>query len=572
MTEQRRAEVAQRTLGAALQRDAGERLARRASIDADGVVTFANDFLLELTGWTRADVVGHDWFERFDDDEDVRRDYFEVHGEGCDQAPLRERDPHAAGRAAHDPLEQHDPGDVTGAPAGIVTIGEDVTERRAAEEELRRARGALPLADRERLRRDRVLSSTGRACTRAPRWSACSAGNPRRSSAATPSSSATRTTARGAAEAFRGGIDGGEVPPDGASGRLRPDGRWRSIETVGEAPERRERPVGHPQLPRRDGAARARGAAAAVAEAGGGRAARRRRRPRLQQPADRHPAATPSSCSTASTPTIARRDDARRDPHAPADRAAALTRQLLAFSRQQVLQPEVLDLSARRREPRARCSRRLLGERRRAAPRSARPGCSRRSADRGQLEQVIINLAVNARDAMPGRRQADDRAANVDLDADDATTGGRPGPYVVLAVTDTGRGMTRETLARIFEPFFTTKEPGKGTGLGLATVYGIVTQSRRPRRGRRASRTPARRSGSTCRCSGGAVARRRAARRQPVAARRRRRSCSSRTRTMVRRLVARRARAAAATRCSTRRPARRRSSSLRATTARSTCS
>jgi PAS domain S-box-containing protein len=163
--------------------------------------------------------------------------------------------------------------------------------------------------------------------------------------------------------------------------------------------------------------------------------------------------------------------------HKAADRAAALTRQLLAFSRKQVLQPKVLDLNVVVADF-GTMLHRLIPEHIHLVT-ALQEGLGRVKADPSQIEQVIVNLAVNARDAMPQGGRLILETTNVDFDDSYLRThpGARPGPQVMLAVSDTGYGMDRQTQARIFEPFFTTKEPGKGTGLGLSTVYGIVKQS-----------------------------------------------------------------------------------------------
>ena len=159
------------------------------------------------------------------------------------------------------------------------------------------------------------------------------------------------------------------------------------------------------------------------------------------------------------------------------DRAAALTRQLLAFSRKQVLEPRVLNLNDVITHT-EKLLRRLIGENI-VLSTVLTEDLDLVRVDPGQMEQVLMNLAVNARDAMAdgGRLTIETRALDIAPERTKADDDCPPGRYVQLSVTDTGAGMTPEVKARIFEPFFTTKQPGQGTGLGLATVYGIVKQS-----------------------------------------------------------------------------------------------
>jgi len=160
------------------------------------------------------------------------------------------------------------------------------------------------------------------------------------------------------------------------------------------------------------------------------------------------------------------------------ERAAALTQQLLAFSRKQVIEPTFLDLNAIVSDE-SKMLRRLIGENIELIAR-LQPGLAGIRADRGHVDQILINLAVNARDAMPegGRLVIETRDVERYIpNRSAAELPGSAGPHVLLSVTDTGSGMDVETRQRIFDPFFTTKERGKGTGLGLATVYGIVKQS-----------------------------------------------------------------------------------------------
>jgi len=159
-----------------------------------------------------------------------------------------------------------------------------------------------------------------------------------------------------------------------------------------------------------------------------------------------------------------------------ADRAATLTRQLLAFSRKQVLELKVIDVNAVIGDM-ERLLRPLIGENIELVTRLS-SDAGRTRADAGQLEQVIMNLVVNAKDSMPEGGRITIRSMNVSIRQNVGEHRFiQPGRYAVLAVADTGHGMDKETQSRIFEPFFTTKEKGKGTGLGLSTVYGIVKQS-----------------------------------------------------------------------------------------------
>lgn len=170
--------------------------------------------------------------------------------------------------------------------------------------------------------------------------------------------------------------------------------------------------------------------------------------------------------------------DMVREIRRAGERAAVLTRQLLAFSQKQILRPAILDLSLILADLEKMLSR-LIGEDIELILNVQDDAPLRVRADPAQLEQVILNLVMNARDAMPtgGRLTLEARTVSLDANAVRGKSDAQPGPYVVLEISDTGQGMDEETRRHVFEPFFTTKAVGKGTGMGLATVHGVVLQS-----------------------------------------------------------------------------------------------
>ena len=429
-----------------------------AGIDAHGTVTFANDALLELTGWSREEVVGHDWFDLFDDNPYVRADYFErmelgdirPHFEGTIRTRSGERrDIHWSSTLQHDE---------SGAVAGIATIGEDVTERRRADALLR---------SREELFRSlienatdviTILSADGTSLYESPSVERLLGWKPEEL-VGRPKFALLHPDNLEQVEPTFAAIVAGEEPGP-IEFRLRHrDGSWRMVEAIGR--RRRQDGVWVVVVNYRDVTDQRQlqeqlmhsQKLEAVGRLAGGIAH------------DFNNLLTAIGGYSQFLVAGFDADDPRREDALEivraSDRAAALTSQLLAFSRRQVLLAEVLDLGEIVTGLENLLSR-LLGDSVELST-SVEPGCRVR-ADRGQLEQVVTNLALNARDAMPsgGTVELDVRCLNGEVE---------------LSVRDSGIGMDPETIAHAFEPFFSTKGPGKGTGLGLATVYGIVTQS-----------------------------------------------------------------------------------------------
>jgi two-component system, cell cycle sensor histidine kinase and response regulator CckA len=432
-----------------------------ASIDVRGVVTFANDFLLDLTGWTRAEVIGNDWFERFDDDEGVRRDYFDCMARGEIRPNFESVIRTRAGEPRTIRWNSTMQYDGTGAAAGIVTIGEDVTERRAAEHELRVREEHFRSLIENATDVICVLSLDGVSVYESPAVEGVLGWTPdeligRRNFNLHHPDDADRVRA-----AFDA-IHAGEIVPPIKCRLRHKDGSWRDVETVGQLRERDGEQVMvlnyRDVTERRELEERLLHAQKleAVGRLAGGVAH------------DFNNLLTAIGGYAEFLVAGFDEDDPRREDALEivraSGRAAALTGQLLAFSRRQVLHPEVLDVGEVVGGLENLLSR-LLGAHVELTT-SAEPGCLV-EADRGQLEQVITNLAVNARDAMPAGGRLSLEARTIERD----------GAYVELTVTDTGHGMDADTLTHVFEPFFTTKSKDEGTGLGLATVYGIVAQS-----------------------------------------------------------------------------------------------
>ena len=391
-----------------------------AGIDAQGRVTFANDYLLALTGWSREEVLGEDWFERFDADPVVRADYFDCMRRGEIRQHFESTIHTRAGELRTIRWSSNLEVDEAGQAAGIVTIGEDVTEQRQQDDLLREREEYFRTLIENASDVISVFTPDGTSLYESPSVARVLGWTPEEIVGTKSFVLRHPDDAEQVERAVASIVAGEDVPP--LQEQLL---HAQKLEAVG----RLAGGIAHDF----NNLLTAIGGYTEFLVGG-------------------FDVADP------------RRGDAIEIQRAT-ERAAALTRQLLAFSRRQVLQPEVLDVSFVVADLESLLAR-LLGEAVELTS-SVDPGCFV-EADRGQLEQVITNLAVNARDAMPSGGVLSVRARHVQHEGK---------PHVEIEVADTGTGMDSDTLAHLFEPFYTTKDKGKGTGLGLATVYGIVAQS-----------------------------------------------------------------------------------------------
>jgi PAS domain S-box-containing protein len=428
-------------------------------VDVEGRVTFANDHLLELTGRSRDEVLGEDWFALFLPDPQPMREAFRAAVEEGELAA------HYEGEIVTRSGERRTIfwnstflRDDAGRTEGVVSLGNDVTAERGAQEALR---------GREELFRSlienltdviAIVAADGTTLYQSPSVERVIGWKPEELVGTPGLALVHRDDLARAEETLGAVLTGADVPPVELRLRHR-DGTWRTIEGIGRLHVFEGEPVAvvnyrdvTDQRALREQLFHAQKLDAVGRLAGG-----------IAHDFNNLLTAIGGYGEFLAAGFGAddpRRDDALEIVRA-ADRASALTAQLLTFSRRQVAETAVLDLGEIV-VGLGRLLARLIGEKVTLVTK-VEAGCLVRG-DRGQLEQVVANLAVNARDAMPegGTLEIAVRCTAA---------------HVELVASDTGTGIDAETLPHVFEPFFTTKEPGRGTGLGLATVYGIVTQA-----------------------------------------------------------------------------------------------